>query len=274
MLLNRATQGLYAPGSTFKILTTLEYMRENKDYYDDFSYVCDGSDTEEGGTTIPCADGKVHKTETLVKAFANSCNSAFSYIGAHLNTGSFRELCNSFLFNKSIPVSFEYNKSSFMLDNTSSVSEAQETAIGQGKTMMSPMHNLMIASTVANDGKMMTPYVVDYIEDAYGRVVKKYKPSVIAELMSSEEAAYLTGCMEEVIDSGTGSSMRWSSYNAAGKTGSAQYDDSSDNIHSWFVGFAPADSPSIAISVVLEGGYSGSGAQYVAKAVFDAYFNE
>ena len=240
VLLNRATQGLYAPGSTFKILTTLEYMRENKDYYDDFSYVCDGSDTEEGGTTIPCADGKVHKTETLVKAFANSCNSAFSYIGAHLNTGSFRELCNSFLFNKSIPVSFEYNKSSFTLDNTSSVSEAQETAIGQGKTMMSPMHNLMIASTV----------------------------------MSSEEAAYLTGCMEEVIDSGTGSSMRWSSYNAAGKTGSAQYDDSSDNIHSWFVGFAPADSPSIAISVVLEGGYSGSGAQYVAKAVFDAYFNE
>ena len=274
VLLNRSTQGLYAPGSTFKILTTLEYMRENKDYYDDFSYVCDGSDTEEGGTTIPCADGKVHKTETLVKAFANSCNSAFSYIGAHLNTGSFRELCNSFLFNKSIPVSFEYNKSSFTLDNTSSVSEAQETAIGQGKTMMSPMHNLMIASTVANDGKMMTPYVVDYIEDAYGRVVKKYKPSVIAELMSSEEAAYLTGCMEEVIDSGTGSSMRWSSYNAAGKTGSAQYDDSSDNIHSWFVGFAPADSPSIAISVVLEGGYSGSGAQYVAKAVFDAYFNE
>ena len=274
MLLNRATQGLYAPGSTFKILTTLEYMRENKDYYDDFSYVCDGSDTEEGGTTIPCADGKVHKTETLVKAFANSCNSAFSYIGADLNTGSFRELCNSFLFNKSIPVSFEYNKSSFTLDNTSSVSEAQETAIGQGKTMMSPMHNLMIASTVANDGKMMTPYVVDYIEDAYGRVVKKYKPSVIAGLMSSEEAAYLTGCMEEVIDSGTGSSMRWSSYNAAGKTGSAQYDDSSDNIHSWFVGFAPADSPSIAISVVLEGGYSGSGAQYVAKAVFDAYFNE
>lgn len=72
-------------------------MRENKDYYDDFSYVCEGSDTEEGGTTIPCADGKVHKTETLVKAFANSCNSAFSYIGAHLNTGSFRELCNSFL---------------------------------------------------------------------------------------------------------------------------------------------------------------------------------
>ncbi len=272
VLLNRATQGLYAPGSTFKILTTLEYIRENKSTYDEFSYVCEGSDYEEGGTTIPCADGRVHKTETLVDAFANSCNSAFSYIGAHIDKESFRSLCNSFLFNKNIPVSFEYNKSSFVLSEASSVSEAQETAIGQGKTMMSPLHNLMIAATVANGGKLMTPYVVDYIEDAYGRVVKQNKPSVIAELMSAKEADYLTECMEEVIDSGTGGSMRWSAYNAAGKTGSAQY-DSSDNIHSWFTGFAPADNPKLCVSVVLEGGYSGSSAQYVAKAVFDAYFD-
>lgn len=271
VLLNRATQGLYAPGSTFKIMTTLEYMRENKNTYNDFSYTCSGSDYEEGGTTIPCADGNVHKTETLVKAFANSCNSAFSHIGAGLDNASFRELCNTFLFNRNIPVAFEYNKSSFVLNKESGISESQETAIGQGKTMISPLHNLMIASTVANGGKMMTPYVVDYIEDAYGRIVKQYKPSVIEQLMSEEEAEYLTECMEEVIDSGTGGSMRWSSYNAAGKTGSAQY-DSSDNIHSWFVGFAPAENPQIAISVVLEGGYSGSSAQYTAKAVFDAFF--
>ena len=271
VLLNRATQGQYAPGSTFKVVTALEYMRENKNTYDDFSYTCSGSDYEEGGTTIPCADGNVHKTETLVKAFANSCNSAFSHIGAGLDNASFRELCNTFLFNRNIPVAFEYNKSSFVLNKESGISESQETAIGQGKTMISPLHNLMIASTVANGGKMMTPYVVDYIEDAYGRIVKQYKPSVIEQLMSAEEAEYLTECMEEVIDSGTGSSMRWSSYNAAGKTGSAQY-DSSDNIHSWFVGFAPAENPQIAISVVLEGGYSGSSAQYTAKAVFDAFF--
>lgn len=273
VLLNRATQGLYAPGSTFKILTSIEYMRENKSTYDEFSYKCEGSDYEDGGTTIPCADGKVHKTQTLVDAFANSCNSAFSYIGAHLDKSSFRSLCNSFLFNRSITVEFEYNKSSFVLGEESGISEAQETAIGQGKTMISPLHNLMIAATIANNGAMMTPYVVDYVADAGGRIVKQNKPSVIDELLSEQEASYLTQCMEEVIDSGTGSSMRWSSYNAAGKTGSAQY-DSSDNIHSWFVGFAPAQTPQIAISVVLEGGYSGSGAQYVAKAVFDAYFSD
>lgn len=103
-------------------------------------------------------------------------------------------------------------------------------------------------------------------------VVKQNKPTVIDKLMTSDEAQYLTECMEEVVDSGTGGSMRWSSYNAAGKTGSAQYDNS-DNVHSWFVGFAPAETPEIVVSVVLEGGYSGvSSAQYIAKAVFDAYF--
>ena len=113
---------------------------------------------------------------------------------------------------------------------------------------------------------------VDRIEDAYGRVVKQNKPTVIDKLMTSDEAQYLTECMEEVVDSGTGGSMRWSSYNAAGKTGSAQYDNS-DNVHSWFVGFAPAETPEIVVSVVLEGGYSGvSSSQYIAKAVFDAYF--
>ena len=108
-------------------------MRENKNTYDDFSYTCSGSDYEEGGTTIPCADGNVHKTETLVKAFANSCNSAFSHIGAGLDNASFRELCNTFLFNRNIPVAFEYNKSSFVLNKESGISESQETAIDRGR---------------------------------------------------------------------------------------------------------------------------------------------
>ena len=82
--------------------------------------------------------------------------------------------------------------------------------------MISPLHNLMIAATVANDGTMMTPYLVDRIEDAYGRVVKQNKPTVIDKLMTSDEAQYLTECMEEVVDSGTGGSMRWSSYYAVG----------------------------------------------------------
>lgn len=273
VLLNRATQGLYPPGSTFKIMTLLSYIRENRETYRNYSYDCNGSDYEEGGTTIPCFDSTSHGKQDLVKAFGNSCNAAFSNIGVQLNKQEFRKLCSVFLFNSSLPVDFEYSESLFALDENSGVSECQETAIGQGKTMVSPLHNLMITAAIANGGVMMKPYMVDHIEDAYQRVVSQTRQEQIAELMTAEETDFLTECMEEVIDSGTGYSMRAASYNAAGKTGSAQY-DSSDNYHSWFVGFAPADNPQIAVCVILEGGYSNVGsAQYIAKDIFDAYIN-
>ena len=272
VLLNRATQGLYPPGSTFKIITALAYIRQNQNDYYNYSYNCEGQAYIAGGTTIACFDHTVHGYQDLRKAFANSCNSAFSTIGAGLNKTSFINLCNTFLFNSNLPVGFEYSKSTMSVTKDSSVSEMQETGIGQGKTMMSPLHNLMIAASVANDGVMMTPYMVDNISDSEGRVVVKNQPSAIDTVMSAEEAEYLTECMRAVVTSGTGYAMKNSSYEAAGKTGSAQYDDS-EKYHSWFTGFAPYDNPQIAVCVILEGGYSGvSSAQYVAKAVFDTYF--
>lgn len=272
VLLNRATQGLYPPGSTFKIITALAYIRQNQSDYYNYSYNCDGQAYISGGTTIACFDHTAHGYQDLRKAFANSCNSAFSTIGAGLNKTSFINLCNTFLFNSNLPVGFEYSKSSMSVTKDSSVSEMQETGIGQGKTMMTPLHNLMIAASVANDGVMMTPYMVDSISDCEGRVIVKNQPSVINTVMSEEEAEYLTECMRAVVTSGTGYAMKNSSYAAAGKTGSAQYDDS-ERYHSWFTGFAPYDNPQIAVCVILEGGYSGvSSAQYVAKAVFDTYF--
>ena len=146
------------------IMTALEYLRENGDD-SNFSYRCSGSAYIEGGTTIPCFDNTAHGYETLTTAFANSCNSAFSTIGAQLNKAKFRDLCTTFLFNSSLPIEIEYSKSSFNLDADSGISEAQETGIGQGKTMMSPLHNLLIAATVANDGIMMKPTIVGRVEE-------------------------------------------------------------------------------------------------------------
>lgn len=270
VLLNRATQGLYPPGSTFKILTALEYIRE----YDseEYSYDCTGSASVQGGTSIPCFDNKAHGKETLEKAFYNSCNSAFSSIGLELNRSSFKNLCSTFLFNSNLPLGIEYSISSFSLDENSGLSEVQETAIGQGKTMITPIHNLMIAAAVANNGVMMTPYLVERVETAGGTVVEQYQPQQCATVMSAEESAILTQYMRSVVTSGTGYALKNASYKAAGKTGSAQY-DSSDDVHSWFVGFAPYDDPEVAICVILEGGYTGvKSAQYVAKTVLDAYF--
>lgn len=272
VLLNRATQGLYPPGSTFKILTSLEYIRENP-YYDSFEYNCSGSAYAEGGTTIPCNNNKAHGHETLKTAFANSCNSAFSTVGLELNKNKFKETCESFLFNNNLPIELEYNSSSFALNENSGISEVQETSIGQGKTMISPIHNLMITSAIANDGKMMKPYLVDSIKSSNGTVVSQTSPTVYKDnLVSSDEASVLKEYMRGVVTNGTGNALKNASYKAAGKTGSAQY-DSSSNYHSWFVGFAPYDNPKVSICVVLEGGFKNvSSAQYTAKKVLDEYF--
>lgn len=269
VLLNRATQGLYPPGSTFKIITALEYIREYN--ADDYSYDCTGSAYAQGGTTIPCSNNKAHGQQNLQNAFANSCNSAFSSIGLQLDKNNFRNLCNTLLFNSKLPINMEHSISSFAIDETSGISEVQETAIGQGKTMVSPIHNLMITAAVANNGVMMKPYLVDRVETADGTLVEKYQPQEAGTVMTAEESGLLAGYMRSVVTSGTGYALKSTSYEAAGKTGSAQY-DSSENVHSWFVGFAPFNDPEVAICVILEGGYTGSGAQYAAKKVLDEYF--
>ena len=270
-LVNRATQGLYPPGSTFKIITALEYIREYD--ADSYSYHCTGSAYIQGGTSIPCFDNKAHGTEDLETAFANSCNSAFSTIGTQLNRSAFKNLCSTLMFNSNLPIGIEYNSSSFTLDDSSGISEAQETAIGQGKTMMTPIHNLMITAAIANDGVMMTPYLVDHVQTADKIIVEQTTPTALATVATADEAEQLTQYMRAVVTQGTGYALKNASYKAAGKTGSAQY-DSSDNVHSWFVGFAPYDDPEVAICVILEGGYTGvRNASYVAKEVLDAYFN-
>lgn len=271
VLLNRATQGLYPPGSTFKMLTALEYIREQS-AYDTYSYECAGSAYIPGGTTIPCYDNTVHGWENLKSAFANSCNSAFSTLGLELDKGSFKTLCSTFLFNESLGIGMEASVSSFALNENSGISEVQETAIGQGRTMITPIHNLMIASAIANKGMMMTPYFIESVQTAGGSRVASYGPKERAAVMTAAEAGTLTEYMREVVTSGTGRAFKNASYAVAGKTGSAQY-DSSDAYHSWFVGFAPYDDPQVAVCVILEGGYTGiSGAQYAAKSVLDVYF--
>ena len=139
--------------------------------------------------------------------------------------------------------------------------------------MMSPLHNLLIAATVANDGVMMKPTVVDRVQDANGTVVQETEQEEVVRAITADEADTVTDYMRAVVMQGTGYAFKNSWYNAAGKTGSAQY-DSSSNVHSWFTGFAPYDNPQIAICVVLEGGYTGvPSAQYVAKSVLDTYFS-
>ncbi len=273
ILYNRATQGLYPPGSTFKIITLLEYLNEGNSP-ESFSFSCNGKLTLDGDT-IRCYHNQAHGKQDLSEAFSNSCNGAFSEIGLSLDIAKYQALCNRLLFHSELPVSFEYRKSSFSLDTSSTAGEIMQTSIGQGETLVSPMHMALIMSAIANDGVLMNPYVISQIENYSGNVEKTFKPSEYGELFTAEETESLLPYLRKVITDGTSSSLNSERYTAYGKTGSAEYGTEKGKSHGWFVGFAEKDGKSLCVSILIEDGGSGSqSAVPVAKVLFDEYFHQ
>ena len=271
-LLNRATQGAYAPGSTFKVVTALEYMRENSAYAN-YSYDCNGEITADG-TTIHCFDSTAHGTVDLRLSMAYSCNSSFANIGLSLDKSAYRKTAEELLFNKALPSVLPYSKSKFKIDKNSSSADMMMTAMGQGETQVSPYHMALSTAAVANGGTLMEPYLVDSITNYTGTQVSKHKPSSYGKLMDSSEAAQLKEYMKAVVDEGTATMLSGESYSVAGKTGTAEYSSDKEKSHSWFMGFTNVDNPELVISVIVEGydGNAGARAVPIAKQVLDAYY--
>lgn len=272
-LLNRATQGLYAPGSTFKIVTALEYMREHPDYAN-YGYDCYGEITW-GDTTIHCFDSTVHGYEDLRSSMANSCNSSFANIGLSLNKTSYRETAEELLFNKKLPSVLDYSKSSFAVTEDTGEAEIMMTAMGQGNTLVSPYHMALITAAAANGGTLMEPYLVEKVTNYTGAEISKNVPKSYRKLMTTDEAAQLKEYMRAVVDEGTGMLLGGESYTVAGKTGTAEYSmDDGEKTHSWFVGFTNVDNPELVISVIVEGydGNDGAKAVPIAKQILNSYY--
>lgn len=270
-LMNRATNGLYPPGSTFKIVTLLEYYRENNDY-NNYHYTCNGFYSEDG-IRVNCYHGSVHGAVDLKRSFAKSCNASFANIGSNLNPRHFKNTAEDLLFNEKLPVRFTIKPSVFEYNGGSDTEEKLHTAIGQGKTLITPMHLNMITSSIANDGVLMKPYVIDRIESYDNTIVKQYKSENYKRIMKSEEAEFLKTYMTAVVEEGTGSKLKGLSYTMAGKTGSAEFGTTKGESHAWFTGFSNIDNPELAVTVIVEG--AGSGSDYavpMAKRVFDAYY--
>ncbi|MEG0687256.1 MAG: penicillin-binding transpeptidase domain-containing protein, partial [Hungatella sp.] len=269
--LHRATQGLYPPGSTFKMVTALEYMREHPDDYGDYQFDCDGI-YEQGDYTIQCFHKTAHGTQNLEQAFANSCNGAFADLGLTLNLEAFSTTANQLLFNAEQPLSIAYTKSVYHMKPKADMWEILQTSIGQGSTQITPMHNAMLTAAIANGGMLMKPYFLDHVENVGGENIKQFMPAAFGELMSAAEAQKLTELLSGVVEYGTGSALRTDAYTVAGKTGSAEFETGKET-HAWFVGFAPAENPQIAISVIVEeGGSGGKTAAPIARSIFDTYF--
>ena len=271
VLMNRVTTGLYPPGSTFKMITSLEYIKENPNTYSNYSYHCNGS-YKADGSTIHCFHNMKHGKVDFTKSFAKSCNTSFTNIGMSLDRKEFGNTLSKLWFQKDLGLDFVTAVSKTPVNEEMKQEDMMQVSIGQGTVQITPIHLNMITAAIANNGVLMRPYLVDCVKSAEGDSVHTYKSRKYGTIMSQTESAILRDMMIEVVESGTATEISGYGYTVGGKTGSAEY-NSKDDSHAWFTGFAPAENPEIAITVIIEG--AGSGGDYaapIARRVLDAYF--
>ncbi|MEE0954776.1 MAG: penicillin-binding transpeptidase domain-containing protein [Eubacterium sp.] len=272
--INRSLQGLYPPGSTFKLITALTYLREHGTF-DDFSYNCTGSEEYEG-FSIHCVHGEVHGQESFADAMANSCNCAFAHMALNdIDKDDLRATAESMGFNKKeLKTDLPYEQSIFTLDSSTPGQLTMQTAIGQGDTRATPMQMLLVADAAANGGKAMNPNFITSVQSSEGTAVQSASRTPYGQLMTSEEAEALKGLMKEVVKRGTASrQLSDLPYNIAGKTGTAEHtDEAGGKAHSWFVGFSDTGYNDIAVCVLVEDGDLDLTGAYVARQLFTSWF--
>lgn len=273
-LLNRTYLGKYPPGSTFKIVTALEYIKENYSNYKEYAYDCYGTFSYKG-SEINCYHGQAHGEVDFNLSFAKSCNSSFANIASTLRKAKFKETCEDLLFNKELPLPFSYSKGVTDITEYSTTDDILQTGIGQGKTLVSPAQMCLITCAIVNDGVLMQPRVVSKIESYSGKTVEKVDVREYGTLMEERYADIIKELMRDVVTDGTGTKLNKSKrYIAGGKTGSAEYSSSDKSkSHAWFTGYAQTEDDIVCVTVLVEDGGTGAdSAVPVAKSVFDAYF--
>lgn len=272
VLLNRATQGIYPPGSTFKIVTSLAYLRANDGNYQNYHYNCTGY-FRYGESKISCYHGSVHNGVDLIKSFAKSCNCSYANMGLSVDRKVFQDTIMGLGFNQSLPVDFNYSQSKLTVDESVSGEDMIQISFGQGSIQMTPLHLHLITNAIANGGIPMKPQLLTKVETVEGELVKEFKPQAYKALMTEEEADVLSMLMTSVVEKGTAPRLKGLEYTAAGKTGSAEYNKVKEDSHAWFTGYAPAEDPEISVTIIVE--RIGSGGDYavpIAKRLFDAWF--
>lgn len=267
-LMNRLTHGLYPPGSTFKVVMTYAWLQNHQ--AEEFAYTCNGT-ARFRNTTIHCNNNKAHGTQTLKDALANSCNTAFAYMGEILSEEELLNAADNLGFGTILEHTLPYLASEFPL--TEEISEAAKVQgwFGQGEVLMTPYHKLMLVSAIANGGTLKLPYLAERLENYRGDTVVWYGSGGEKQMLSEEISKILTEYMVAASEP-----LMWEfaqkGIQVAGKTGSAE---SPAGTHSWYMCFAPAQNPEIAMVVLVEG--VGNGSRYAvpaAKEILNAYFME
>lgn len=277
-MLNRALRQTYPPGSTFKIVTAsaaLEnglYSSVDEPTDSPLPYILPDTSTplrNEGN--IPC------KNATLREALRVSCNTVFGHIGDQLGKAKMLAEAEKFGFNQEIFTPVRADASVYAKDMDRPQNAL--SSIGQFDTAATPLQMAMVASAVANDGKLMKPYMVQRLQAANSDVIEETTPQQMSQPLSAENAQKLQDIMQTVVQSGTGTNARIPGVIVGGKTGTAQHGvGNSAKPYAWFVSYAKVNGGSpVAVAVVVEDGsanrgdISGGGlAAPIAKDVMEA----
>ncbi|MDQ3065611.1 MAG: penicillin-binding protein 2 [Actinomycetota bacterium] len=278
-LLNRGTAGLYAPGSTFKVVTAAAAIDSGR-YTPESSFVdpgyCEvyGKRVNNYDTTSPF--GRVD----LKTALKFSVNSVFCNIGKELGATFLVDYMKRFGFYSIPPLETPTNERSpsglFKGTDLFDPKEDPEVdpgrfAFGQERLLVTPLQMAMVVSAIANDGVVMRPHVIDRIVAPDGSIVQKTKPDELGRAVKAETAQAVAAMMKDAVEGGTGTAARLSGFTVGGKTGTAETGIAGLNT-TWFISYAGKDRPQVAIAVVVEQQNSTGGetAAPVARAVLQA----
>ena len=257
-LLDRADQALYPPGSSFKVVTAAAALDAGvatpQTTYDDT-----GAYSVSGGK-VTNYHGEVHGVNTLTQALTYSINTTFAKVGVGLGQQRLVAGMQRFGFWARPPLELPLRQVSAsgryrgaaLLPLTAPMDPLAVAwaACGQENVLASPLQMALVAAAVANGGQMMRPYVVQQITAAGGHVVRSAQPQVWQQALTPQAAAQLNAMMQQVVKAGTGTAAALSGILVAGKTGTAETGRPTNQ--AWFIAFAPADAPRVAVAVTIE----------------------
>jgi peptidoglycan glycosyltransferase len=269
--LNRAIRETYPPGSVFKVVVSAAALENG--YEPDTEVPAPDVLTLPGTRTelenFGGSDCASDERQSLIDALTISCNTAFAQLGIDLGEERIRETAERFGIDgepREIPLEVVGSD----IGEINNDAELGVSSIGQQDVRVTPLQGAMIAAAVANDGQLMAPYMVDQVRAPDLTVIDRTEPEVLSEATSQDVANDLTEMMISVVENGSGGAARVDGVQVAGKTGTAE---NAGADHNWFVGFAPADDPTIAVAVFVAngGGTGGDVSAPIARDVIAAY---
>jgi penicillin-binding protein A len=282
--LNRTTQELYPPGSTFKVVTATAALDSGK--VDPESIIDGSSPREISGVPLSNAGGQSFGPISFTDALTNSVNTVFAQVGENIGRGTLVDYMKRFGFYEDPELDYPDTQMipSGVIDGDGDYVEdgfdVGRVAIGQGglegEIRAAPLQMAQVAAAVANGGRLMRPRLTDRIVRKDGRVAERIEPDLQSRVMQPETAEQLTAMMSRVVEEGTGTAAALSGITVAGKTGTAEVGANREFTQPWFIGFAPVENPRLAVAVTLERttGEGGTVAAPVAAQVLEALLGD